>query len=405
MPPSESAVPSVEEDPFWMLPELAEEHSRGRAPRGLVDTEVADQLGPLREDPMRYVRVYVPARDDGSDVALSPGTQAYLSQDQARGSLASGEGLVVTEAHAMSLVLERDEDGPGRLTYQGGLLSGLRVLAPDEAVPERPAWTIGTHSERWRAYLMDDQVTLRNLVGARDPETLRRREDELVEARGLELRERGLSSFDLAGLRDVHRHLFGDVYEWAGELRTVTMSKGDVAFLSDATLARAAQPLGTHLRDSDLLRAVAPAAYPVALSQVYGIANMIHPFREGNGRTQREFVTLLAAEGGYEVDWTAVTGARNNRVSREAMVLGELGPYASMFTDIVHRTDAARKLETQADAGLPRTPMSAAERAAAVARQAFGAPAGEATRAAGERASGGPRSAPVVDKSAEVERA
>ncbi|WP_019287893.1 MULTISPECIES: hypothetical protein [Arsenicicoccus] len=58
---------------------------------------------------------------------------------------------------------------------------------------------------------MDDGVTLRNLVGARSPEQLRTREDELVEARALTLREQGLDSYDLAGARQVHRHLFQDV--------------------------------------------------------------------------------------------------------------------------------------------------------------------------------------------------
>ena len=88
---------------------------------------------------------------------------------------------------------------------------------------ERP-WESGDEHARWDGYLLADGRTLRNRVGATTPQMLRDREDRRVEARALTLREHGLpATYDLAGLRAIHRHLFHDVYDWAGDVRTVSI--------------------------------------------------------------------------------------------------------------------------------------------------------------------------------------
>ena len=97
-------------------------------------------------------------------------------------------------------------------------------------------WEVGDHHQRWNGYLDFAHVDpfmgtpiLRNLVGATTGDELRHREDTFVGVRALTLRANGIpGSFDLAGLQAIHRHLFQDVYEWAGELRTVGMQKGEV---------------------------------------------------------------------------------------------------------------------------------------------------------------------------------
>lgn len=83
---------------------------------------------------------------------------------------------------------------------------------------------------------------------------------------------------------------------------------------------------------------------PGALATVYDIVNQAHPFREGNGRVQREFLSALASESGHHIDWTKVTlsvGDReneNDRVSRLALA-GDNGPMRDMFARIVTRAD------------------------------------------------------------------
>lgn len=205
-------------------------------------------------------------------------------------------------------------------------------------------WETGDERARWAGYVLEDGRTLRNLVGARTPEELRRAEDHLVEARALTLRENGLpATYDMAGLRSIHRHMFQDVYEWAGDVRTVSIRKsGDGWF---APLDRIEDAIGTVARyvdESDMLRAAEPRDVPAALASVYDVVNQAHVFREGNGRVQREFVTALARESGRHLDWTQVTVSRagyeseNDEASRLALT-GDRAPLRAMFERITTR--------------------------------------------------------------------
>lgn len=205
-------------------------------------------------------------------------------------------------------------------------------------------WETGDEHARWDGYLLEDGRTLRNLVGARTAEELRRAEDHLVEARALTLRENGLpATYDMAGLRSIHRHMFQDVYEWAGDVRTVSIRKSRDGWF--APLDRIEDAIGTVARyvdESDMLRAAEPRDVPAALASVYDVVNQAHVFREGNGRVQREFVTALARESGHHLDWTQVTASRagyeseNDQASRLALT-GDRAPLRAMFERITTR--------------------------------------------------------------------
>ncbi|WP_454044667.1 Fic/DOC family protein [Cellulosimicrobium sp. Marseille-Q8652] len=151
---------------------------------------------------------------------------------------------------------------------------------------------------------------------------LRDREDRRVEARALTLREYGLpATYDLAGLRAIHRHLFQDVYDWAGDVRTVSIPKSrDGWFAPLDRIEDAMDVVATYLRETDNLRTLDPGDVPGALASVYDVINQTHPFREDNGRVQREFVTALARKSGHRLDWTQVTlpapGGRSTRTGR-----------------------------------------------------------------------------------------
>ncbi|GED11312.1 Fic/DOC family protein [Cellulosimicrobium cellulans] len=207
-------------------------------------------------------------------------------------------------------------------------------------------WEIGDEYARWDGYLLEDGRTLRNLVGARTPEELRRAEEHLVEARALTLREHGLpATYDMAGLRSIHHHLFQDVYEWAGDVRTVSIRKGrDGWFAPLDRIVPTMQAVGEQIAQTDNLRSVDSDRIPSTLAQIYNLANQAHPFREGNGRTQREYVTALARESGHHVDWTRVTVGRgdreseNDRASRLAAT-GDPSALRDMFHRIVTRAD------------------------------------------------------------------
>lgn len=246
----------------------------------------------------------------------------------------------------------------------------VRLWSPD-MVGAAP-WHVGTESQRWEGYLdpatFDPTVgqgVLRNLVGATTYDQLREREDTYVAIRGATMRGHGIpGSYDLEGLQAIHRHLFQDVYGWAGELRTVNIGKGRGLFASFDNIAEPFGQLSEYLATNNLLRDVPANEYAGDLARVYNVVNTVHPFREGNGRTQREFVSALAREAGYELNWSRIQGWTNDRAS-EAARAGDLRPMEAMFARIVTRptqpTPGVVRLPDAVNAAYPRSPRSIAQ--------------------------------------------
>ncbi|MGW3389986.1 Fic/DOC family protein [Streptomyces cinereoruber] len=144
---------------------------------------------------------------------------------------------------------------------------------------------------------------LRNSLGITDANELSEAESDIaaVELAILDA-EPLLGSYDLAHLQAFHRQIFGSVYPWAGELRTIEISKG-TSFCPSIHIASYAEDVFRKLADNDRLQGLARPEFVRALADLYGDVNAIHPFREGNGRTQRAFLAQLAREAGYIVSW------------------------------------------------------------------------------------------------------
>lgn len=99
--------------------------------------------------------------------------------------------------------------------------------------------------------------------------------------------------------RRVHRHLFKDVYDWAGEYRTVRISKGDSAFCYPENIQREMTSLFAKLRRDDNLVGLSKQQFARKAASFLSDLNAIHPFRDGNGRSQMAFAALLAARAGH----------------------------------------------------------------------------------------------------------
>lgn len=111
--------------------------------------------------------------------------------------------------------------------------------------------------------------------------------------------------FDLKHLQKIHKAIFGDVYYWAGELRHVNISKGN-QFCLAVNLETYADNLFRKLEQEHYL-IDSKDSVPHRLAYYLSEINVLHPFREGNGRTQRLFIEYLALIAGYEIDFSAVT--------------------------------------------------------------------------------------------------
>ena len=143
-------------------------------------------------------------------------------------------------------------------------------------------------------------MILENKLGIASDVELAREEERLTKLRALELYDTGLlGTFDVgtfAGLAKIHGYLFQDVYEFAGEPRTVNISKGSLRFAS-------VMYLGSALRAIDGM----PQSTFDQIVEKYVEMNVAHPFREGNGRSTRIWLdAILKKELGQVIDWSRV---------------------------------------------------------------------------------------------------
>ncbi|EJN08240.1 protein involved in cell division [Bradyrhizobium sp. YR681] len=101
--------------------------------------------------------------------------------------------------------------------------------------------------------------------------------------------------------RAIHRHLFQDVYDWAGKIRTVRISKGSSLFCFPESIHREMSNLFRTLAAQKHLKGATPDEFVMKAAHFLAELNAIHPFREGNGRTQLTFLILLAQTAGHSL--------------------------------------------------------------------------------------------------------
>ena len=155
-------------------------------------------------------------------------------------------------------------------------------------------------------YCYSGSLTLRNRLDIRDDARLAQAEQDLSEIAVSQL-EFSLPPYDLAYLKQLHRVLFQDLYDWAGELRTIDISKGGTRFCNTARIEPEANKIFAALAQAHWLIDLPRDALIAAVAVAYGDLNMIHPFREGNGRAQRLLFEHLILNAGYEIGWWSVT--------------------------------------------------------------------------------------------------
>ena len=136
-----------------------------------------------------------------------------------------------------------------------------------------------------------------NLYDVQDAEKLEALENEAVARRSLDLPH--FERLDTTDYCALHRHLFGDVYGWAGEYRTVLTAKGGSRFAQPIYIRPQMKVAFERLLRPELLPGGDPDAFIVQAAEFLGDVNHIHPFREGNGRTQLIFLRLIGQRAGH----------------------------------------------------------------------------------------------------------
>ncbi len=176
---------------------------------------------------------------------------------------------------------------------------------------------------------------MKNELGIEDPAELRRREGYLAVRRQQQL-ERSVfrRTFDFRHLCFLHRWLFQDVYAWAGQTRNVPINKDGSEFAQPQFIQAEADRIFTKLRRDEHLRVVDAERLPHDLAELFGDINALHPFREGNGRVQRLFLTQLVGLRGSRLAWDKVRAQEMIAVS-VANHRGDPGPSEKLFARIL----------------------------------------------------------------------
>jgi len=153
-------------------------------------------------------------------------------------------------------------------------------------------------------YIYTDPKTgiLRNLADITDPDVLLFFESGAVSKRIQELYEKPIKIKGADSLLSIHRHLFQDVYFWAGERRKVEISKAGKQFFPTTHFDNAFRFIDTLISDYKNIPKRDKLQIAEKLAEILDSVNYLHPFREGNGRTQREFLRLLALEKGLKLN-------------------------------------------------------------------------------------------------------
>lgn len=169
-------------------------------------------------------------------------------------------------------------------------------------------------------YCYPDSDVLVNKLNIKDPDKLRIFERRLTMLRLAELMDHPLKGqFDFQHLKDIHAYIFQDLYDWAGKIRTVDIAKGNM-FCNAMFISEQADRIFAELKNEGYLVGQNEEVFVRRLAYYFSEINALHPFREGNGRSQREFIRSLALKNGYVIYFSKASENEMIRASQQSFL-------------------------------------------------------------------------------------
>ena len=168
-------------------------------------------------------------------------------------------------------------------------------------------------------YCYENSDVLINKLNIRDDETFAKAERLYSGLRQSELNLKPLDgNLDFEHLKAIHYYLFQDLFFWAGKVRTVAIAKRNL-FCLPQHIDSFANDIFTKLKKDNYFVGFNKEEFVDAIANLLGDINALHPFREGNGRTQREFIRYIGLKNGYTFDWSLVSSDENIEASYESV--------------------------------------------------------------------------------------
>lgn len=161
---------------------------------------------------------------------------------------------------------------------------------------------------------------LRNKLGIKESVRLAESESRIVSVRETELAQEILpGEYNLQHFKQFHCNLFLDLYDWAGETRYVDIEKPGARFAHWRYVDENLSAILGKLEHDGWLHGRSRRSFIERLAYYYSEINACHPFREGNGRTQRAFLRQLSAAANWRLDWSALSHEENIEASRVSL--------------------------------------------------------------------------------------
>lgn len=155
-------------------------------------------------------------------------------------------------------------------------------------------------------YTYKSSDVLINKFDIQDPRILEEAEKEFTELAALSINFKE-PPYTFETLCDIHRTLFSDLFEWAGVIRTIDISKGTSRFCSCEFIERESNKLFSSLAKDSFLEGLERALFIKKLAEYYCDINVLHPFREGNGRAQRILFEHICINSGYNLNLSGIS--------------------------------------------------------------------------------------------------
>ena len=153
-------------------------------------------------------------------------------------------------------------------------------------------------------YCYPDSNVLKNKLNIRENKLLKTAEEEITLIKQMELLKNPIrGNFSKAHLMNIHKFIFEDIYSFAGRIRREQISKADTLFYPPNLIDRELDKVFAKIKEKNMLRETDEEKVFDNLAYVMAELNIIHPFREGNGRSIREFIRLMAKRMGYDLNW------------------------------------------------------------------------------------------------------
>ena len=184
-------------------------------------------------------------------------------------------------------------------------------------------------------YCYPNTYILINKLDIQDENLLKEAEKEFTTQRLIELQKKPISGrFSVSHLKNIHKYIFQDIFYFAGEFRKEDIMKDNTMFAKSQYIDDLTNKLLLELKNEDF-KEYDKQTFSKRLAYYMAELNVIHPFREGNGRTIREFIRSIAIKNKYKLNWSSINPEQLLNASIKSM--SDITPLSKCLFDTLNK--------------------------------------------------------------------